>query len=293
MNCVVKACYLATLLACCDASGTLFVNYIYQHSFSFSQSNFVFYLRHGMRKSGSIDYGLLLLGDCASSECLAPTDYVPAEVGKKILILRRNGTASDGYVGDHTVMLDYLAYQNRSYDYYILLDSTAAGPIVPSFLPKSWHWSRAFIDKMNDRVGLVTTSIRCDRKNGPKVAKSAFAISKRALDALKASAAAKPKHKDRAHLLTKTIISNSIGLDALALAHRGVDWLNQSSSGRHMICRSNSGSLRDDPYRGISINPLEVVFYAGKRQIRISYMVTDVDKYLQWHDQRYARENSP
>ena len=47
-----------------------------------------------------------------------------------------------------TALLLVLSHSCSRYRYYIFLNSSVKGPFWPSYLPSSWHWTQAYLQKM-------------------------------------------------------------------------------------------------------------------------------------------------
>lgn len=287
---------LALILGCANGSvgASAFVSYAFDSAGPEAQQRLRFFLQHGLTKAANlhIDYGLTTVGGCRVMECKTPQKFM---TNRHInIVMQQTDIIESGYFGPHSKMLQHIAMDSsRAYDSYILLDSSAAGPLFPAYMPPAWHWASAFVDKLASRVGLVSTFITCSLKDGPRVSPSALALSAFALRTLRDHDHTADNSirdsivSDRGHMLTGAMLRNKIGIDTLSLAYSGIDWLNSSMGG----CRSNSNSLEENPYRGISVNPFETLFYAGPMKVRIGYMITDATKYMRWSDQRLLRRH--
>jgi hypothetical protein len=294
-------CSLGVLLALCHIVGTtigtrVFVSYAFYNGGIEAERNLKFFLNHGVLPSSTFDieFGMVIKGECRCAPCEQPGRFLQDATYEKLLTVRQE--SNEGFdFGAHTSMLDFLAKEKRlPYDYYIFLNCGVIGPILPSFMPKSWHWASAFTEKMTDTVGLVGTSITCLPKKdrgvyGPKVEGFAFALSANALDVVRTHGTSFKQHETKIHAIikgeyamTNTIMEHKIGIDCLLLAYQGINWFNK----KEWKCNRNKYPSRENTNHGISINPLEVLFHKEwwKAKVRIPVMVNYTEKYVQWHD---------
>jgi hypothetical protein len=226
-----------------------------------------FFLAHGVIPSEHpllvVEYGLTINGECSAVECNDPKFRTRATLYR----LKRENVGFD--FGAHRAMLEYLDNKGLRYDVYIFLNDGVTGPIIPSYMPKGWHWTQAFADKLVNNVGLVGTSIVCLRRKdlggyGPKVEGFAFALSASALEIVRKNGTSFQQHanKKKAILsgeynMTRTLLAHGVGIDCLLSAYQGVDWRKESEWG----CNSMVHPSRSGRYFGISIHPLEVLFH--------------------------------
>ena len=294
----------ALLLALWLPEGTwalkVFVSYLYSNKEPDAHRNMKFFLKHGIHSSANIDvdYGLVIKGPCRGEACEEPHKIIQEGKYKNLLVVNYK-PGNDYYFDGHLAMLDRLSAEDAlTYDHYIFLKCAAIGPMVPAYMPKGWHWASAFIDKMNDSVGLVGASISCLPKGvgaeGPKVEEFAFALSAQAVAVVRNNRQAfRPSRTsadsmDDGYTLTKTVMDQHIGIDCLLLGYRGMDWFNRSI----WNCNDNRQLSKDNYLDGISIHPLEVLFYKGKNKQRDAAVWTDTSKYIQWRYMSARRERT-
>ncbi|CAM9098248.1 unnamed protein product, partial [Ectocarpus fasciculatus] len=270
----------------------IFVSYAFYNKGLEAPRNLRFFLKHGVRKSDifDIEYGIVVKGPCECMECSDPGRFLE-DSRDRMLITIRNESNQGFDFGAHASMLNYLESEKRlTYDYYIFLNCGVVGPIVPSYMPPSWHWASAFVDKMKHRVGLVSTSIVClpskDRGGyGPKVEGFAFSLSAKALNVVRTNGTSFRQHPTKIHAilhgefaLTKTVMSHNIGIDCLLLAYQGIDWFKPSE----WRCNNNKYPSRETFYHGMSIFPLEVIFHKEWWRRKGSVMLNHTERYIQW-----------
>lgn len=287
---------------------TVFINWAHTDDRIDANRNLEFFLKHGVSvsiKSGhTIHYGVTINGNCTNFCCMDPRSYVRQnDVHKKIHleILRRENIGFD--FGAHGAMLSHLDKEGRNYMYYIFLNCGVAGPIKPSYMPESWHWSSAFTDRLQKGIGLVGVSIACLYEEdlggyGPKVEGFAFALSAAAKDALYINNTVFVDHKDKSaailqgeYGLTKTLLKNHFKIDCLLTAYQGVDWSDRGN----WDCNANIHPSRQDSYYDISMHPLETLFHKsrwGGGSVEPSVNEDVLDNYIAWLD-RDKRSEAP
>jgi hypothetical protein len=288
----------------------IFVSYAYSEGTRASApSNLGYFLRYGITvpcaAEGSqcrkrIQYGIVVNGNCVSSYCLSPGNYVQPAARRNVREWRRDNVGYD--FGAHSHVLNALSLLGERYEAYIFLNCGVVGPIVPVYMPNSWHWTDAFADKLRGQVGLVGTSIVCLPVTdlggyGPSVEGFAFALSYEALNVVLTKGSSFQNHASKAdaildgeYALTDTVIQNGFSIDSLLKAYEKRDWLNKSG----WNCNNFKHPSREGTYFGISIHPLEVIFHKvswgseanrgldAPENRRVTGEATDL--YMRWRD---------
>ena len=62
--------------------------------------------------------------------------------------------------GGHYIALNYIKEQKLKYEYFIFRNSSVIDPIISNYI-NNIHWSKYFINKINDKVKLFGTTIVC------------------------------------------------------------------------------------------------------------------------------------
>jgi hypothetical protein len=208
-----------------------------------------------------VDYFLSISGDCNLEACITPERFVRNVSEVRFRVLRRPNVGFD--FGSHA---DAISAAGRMYDVYIFLNSGVTGPFVPSYMPRDWHWTEAFIDKLRGRVHVVGTSLWClpghvNTGPGPRVEGFAFALTLRGLQvAQKSGVFSQFRNKDAAifageSMLSKSLLDVGLSLDTLLLAYQGHVWTPTSA------CNDFLNPSRQGKYFGTSVTPLEVMFH--------------------------------
>lgn len=286
---------LCSVRFACAARSAVFVNYAFYNKGIEAERNLRFFLRHGVMKSDDFDieYGIVVKGPCSCEECKHPEKHVKSDCKDLITVRFEDNQGFD--FGAHATMLDYLSSQGRlTQDYFIFLNCGVVGPIIPSYMPPSWHWVHAFVDKLVGDIGLVGTSIVClpetDRGGfGPKVEGFAFALSSEALDIVRKHGTSFRQHESKVRAvldgefaLTKVLMQHNIGIDCLLHAYQGINWFKKEE----WKCNSNKYPSREKFYHGMSISPLEVVFHKEWWRKKGPVMLNYTEKYISWINNR-------
>jgi len=139
--------------------------YTYYKSVS-SDYNLNFFVKNEVKYRDNISYIIVI----NNHECDILFPDLP-----NLTIIRRPNIGFD--FGGHNAALNHLDLNNiKTYSYYFFMNSGVIGPILNKDLTdlKDFHWSSIFINKINNKVKLVGTTIVCLPKEdlggiGPKV----------------------------------------------------------------------------------------------------------------------------
>ena len=278
----------------------VFVNYVYSEEGERSDSfkNLHFFLRHGVtapkNSSVVVDYGLTVNGNCTQELCKNPSNFTspPNTQGSPRIstirpFMRTLYQENKGFdFGGHADIFQNMDQDNitQDYDAFIFLNDGVTGPIVPSYMPETWHWTQAFLDRLQGTVGLVGTSIVClpskDRGGlGPKVEGFAFALSRDALNLVRQKGTSFREHKNKGdaillgeYALSKVLLANGFDIDSLLKAYQNMNWRDT----KNWNCNLQKHPSRSGSYFGISFNPLEVMFHKSIWKNKLP--VSDIEK---------------
>ena len=276
------------------------VSFAYYEGREGARENLQYFLRAGIDASqpgdGPISYGFVINGfDCSEP---IPTDR------NDIVVLKR---ANEGFdYGAHVALLQYIAqagvkaYRGEMavelwdfgsesqqltaaqlpFDKYVFLNAGMRGPFLPAYWPKSWSWTRVYLDKLSPSVKLVGNSIACLPESdpcvrggpgiepnpdcyGPKVEGYAWATDQVGLQVLLDRKTVFQSHPGKVSAILNgeygmntAIFKAGYTIDSLLLAYQGLDWTNRSNWG----CNGNQHPSRSGTYFGVTQHPLETVF---------------------------------
>ena len=269
---------------------TVFVNMAYStfHNTPRPASHLEFYLRRAITRPPKanlhVEYFLSISGECALDACAKPERLIRNVTDVRFRVLRRPNGGFD--FGSHA---DALQAAGRTYDVYIFLNSGVTGPFAPSYMPRDWHWTEAFVDKLRGSVHVVGTSVTCIPPTtrtgpGPRAEGFAFALSATGLQIANRSGVFRQFDSKMSaifageSMLTKSLLDRGHSLDTLLLAYQGHQWNPNSACNSYTVPTRNSG------YFGISVNPLEVLFHKTYWAPIVSAPVQEelVQRYIEW-----------
>lgn len=227
-----------------------------------SDYNLEFFVKFELKYREDIDYIIVING---------------FEYGKNIIfpelnnlkIIKRENKGFD--FGAYNCALKYIEDNNKYYDYYIFLNCSVFGPILPSYYLKycNQHWSKIFTDKINDKVKLVGTTIVCLPTfdlggSGPKIEGFFFVVDNISLQLLKNKKSIFCDHitfKDcivnGEYGLSRCIFENGYTIDCMIPKYQNIDW---TKSKNHKLNNCIHPS-RFNSFYGNSINPYDVIFH--------------------------------
>jgi hypothetical protein len=112
-----------------------------------------FFIELGVVESDSIDYLFIIQG-------YNTTVKIPEF--KNVKILRRSNDCFDfGAYGAGFAFLGGLDSLKR-YSYFMFINPSAMGPILPKYWPESIHWSEIFTSRLKGNVHACGTSLFCE-----------------------------------------------------------------------------------------------------------------------------------
>lgn len=211
-------------------------------------------------------------------------------------VLRRENRGFD--FGAHAHGIAFLAetfgcpVEDLPFEHFVFLNSSVAGPFLPSYWPRELHWTRVLTSRLNDRVKLVGPSIVClppaDAGGyGPRVEGYCFATDRVGLAAALRRGSVFVDHATKRDAivegeygLSRAILAAGHTLDCLLYRYQGVDWTDPANWNEN----DNRHPSRAGDYGGISIHPFEVVFHKWywsdqpDRPVAGDY----VERYLRW-----------
>jgi hypothetical protein len=116
-----------------------------------------FFLQTAALPSSSVDYVIIVQG---------PSTVVFPDHQSNLNVLYRDNTCFDyGAHGKGLLhMREQLQYQGdlwRMYKYFIFLNPSAIGPLLPSYWPPDRPWTTVFTSQITERTKLVGPSLVC------------------------------------------------------------------------------------------------------------------------------------
>ena len=228
-----------------------------------------FFLTNGVTNCAAynVEYHLTINGNCPSGEIECEH---PEEIAHERNLLFVHRRANKGFdFGAHASLLETMKSNGRKFDFHIFLNGGVMGPFTPVYMPPTWHWTQAFVERFSERVKLVGTSIVClthdgSGHTGPRVEGFAFALDAEGLKMVLAVKTVFFQHNGKVaaiingeYGLTAAILKAGYTIDSLQLAYENVDWRDESK----WSCNQGNHPSRERTYFGISLHPLEVIFH--------------------------------
>ena len=221
--------------------------------------NLRFFIQKELSFKENIDYIIVINGYNTDDKIIFP------EINN-LTIIRRENRGFD--FGGYNAGLEYIENKNKKYDYYFFLNSGVFGPILPHYL-KDNHWSNIFIQKINEKVKLVGTSIVCLPHEdaggyGPKVEGYFYVTDNIGLDLLKKENTIFCNQPDKynaivngEYALSKCILKNGYSLDCMIRKYQNIDWTDE----KNYNLNNNLHPTRKNSFYNNSLNPYELIFH--------------------------------
>ncbi|CAL3965922.1 hypothetical protein PZA11_002737 [Diplocarpon coronariae] len=251
------------------------VTYAYAES-DYGRDNLKFFVAHGLHAAA--DFIFILNGDTDADETIIPKNL------PNVKIIKRENTCFD--LGAHAEVLSQKigggpnAKSLRDiYGKFILMNASIRGPFIPHWSKECW--TDAYLNKLNDKVKLVGSSINC-MGGGPQHIQSMIY----ATDRIGLSIMLLPEGIGECFPSLQAAMGGEVRTTPLIKSkgyHIDVMLMNFQSLPNYEYenCTINGDFLYDGTYYGFSVNPFETIFIKTNRGISIRL----VDQYTEWVDQ--------
>ena len=222
--------------------------------------NLAFFAKNELKIRENIDYIIVVNGFIC--------DIQIPEISN-VIILKRENIGFD--FGGHNHALKYIEDNKKEYDYYFFMNSGVIGPILPHYLRVNslLHWTDFFINKINNNIKLVGTTIVClpesdDGGKGPKVEGFFFVTDKIGLALFKNEKTIFCDHKTKysaiingEYGLSNCIFKNGYTIDCMLHLYNNIDWTNKNNWDKNDCIHPS----RYNSFYGKSIDPYDVIFH--------------------------------
>ena len=227
-------------------------------SSSSSDYNLDFFVKRELSYNDNIDYIIVINGYKYNENIKFPNV-------DNLTILKRENIGYD--FGGHNYALEYIEKSCKKYDYYFFINSGVIGPILPHYF--TIHWTNIFINKINDCVKLVGTTIVCLPHHdaggyGPKIEGFFFMVDQIGLDLLKNQKTIFCNHTNKysaivngEYGLSNCIFNNGYSIDCMLHKYQNINWKDT----KNYNLNNNLHPSRKNTFYGNSINPYEVIFH--------------------------------
>tara|TARA_Y100000389_G_C17471290_1_gene531384 strand:- start:3254 stop:4051 length:798 start_codon:yes stop_codon:yes gene_type:complete len=235
---------------------TAVICYTYYETAS-SICNLDFFVKNEINYREDVDYILVING----MKCQVSLPNL-----KNVTIIKRENTGYD--FGGHYIALNYIRERNLEYEYFIFMNSGVIGPIVPHYV-SSIHWSKYFINKINDKVKLVGTTIVCLPESdaggyGPKVEGFFFVTDKVGLAIIEKEKTVFQIHEDKysaivngEYGLSRCILKNGYSIDCMIKKYQNIDWTDREN----WNLNNYKHPSRKNSFFENSLIPYELIFH--------------------------------
>jgi GR25 family glycosyltransferase involved in LPS biosynthesis len=214
-----------------------------------SDYNLEFYSKMAISYQANIDFIIVVNGH----KCNVTLPQLP-----NLKVIYRDNVGFD--FGGHKAALDSL--NGKQYDYYFFMNSGVLGPFLDDTRPKGFHWTQIFIQKITDKVKLVSLSIFPSRDH-VSCEGYFFMTDVIGLNLLLSKAPVFydcPTKYDAIgseNTLSRCILNNGYTIDCMLNKFNGVNWQDKSN----WTLNNCQPPSRKNKYFGESINPFETVFH--------------------------------
>uniref|UniRef100_A0A7S0YQK8 Uncharacterized protein n=1 Tax=Polytomella parva TaxID=51329 RepID=A0A7S0YQK8_9CHLO len=240
-------------------------------------SNFVYFLREGILKGNTQTY---LLSPETRLSLESKVRKFPSFV-THIKVPRSTSCTA------YRDVLDRNMIPIGSFTYFFFIDSTVAGPFIPSHLASMVSWREVFTSRINHKVKMVGNAISCasskPNSNVPHLYDNFFVTDSTGLAIIREGQAPLSLQSGAAascSSMSQFLFDAGYSIDSLLTRYQGINWQDK----RNWHCNHNIDPFGPYRYDGATIDPFEVVFYPYDETILNSYDtdVMKVKKYMLW-----------
>jgi len=209
----------------------------------------------------AVDYIFIINGETRMMDDLHALTRRHANVR---VLQRANSCYDGGAIGE--VLRDNPDLE-RSYQYFLLMNSSVRGPFLPVFYSHDRPWTVAFTDLLNDDVKLVGTTISCEISL--HIQSMVLATDAVGLELIEAAGALGCPTSAAAAVEMYELPSSEAILDAgyniasLLARYRGTDWR------RYRQVRCNAALNPIGSSDGLPLDPFEVLFVKAKANLQV------------------------
>ena len=271
------------LLPTSSPSTKTLVTYIYGGTDGEYADNFRYFLREGIRPDDGCDYVLVIqMVDAPAAG--PPTEDLSrvAQYGNVRIVEHENMCYDLGTLGWLYAKLEEEGTLGV-YSHFIWINSSVRGPFLPAYLDgssgpvssSSYHWTRAFTDKVDDHVKLVGSTVSCGGSGPhpptPHIQSYAVATDAIGLELLRRNDTVLACYDTMQDVvfygergITETILNAGYGLDSLMARYQGMAWQGNRQEIDRLGCNADLNPIQPGFYDGTDVDPMEVMFVKVK-----------------------------
>ncbi|GAB4817919.1 hypothetical protein N2152v2_004965 [Parachlorella kessleri] len=271
------------------------VFYVYSNTDPEYEGNLIFFLKKGVAANDGCDYVIIIQEGPGVEE----THNLP-ETPPNVRFVRHVNECFDW--GTFGWALEQGVLDPSKYKYYVLLNSSVRGPLLPSYWPHDLHWAHALTSRITDEVKMVGATISCEgswkggvltgeKRQNPHVQSYVVAMDQTALKLVQKDPTVLrcySRYHDAVWYgemgSSAAVLRAGYNIDALMLRYQGVDWRQTKNWG----CNAALNPYAEHMYDGIDLSPFEIMFVKLKQFLLEANWTTAAQgkKYSQWSMER-------
>lgn len=196
--------------------------YAYSEKNEIYQNTLRYFLEMGVQESDHIDYLFIIQGFNTSSVQF-PTHY------KNVQVLNGSNDCFDfGAYGVGFQFMGGLKEVGDKYEFFMFINPSALGPILPKYWPKSVHWTEILFEMLIGSVHAAGGTISC-AETGPYLDGWWIAATHQAILAANKTGTFGCQVHQGEIAFSQAVIAAGLNLDSLMLKYpSGFDWTNTS-----------------------------------------------------------------
>jgi Glycosyl-transferase family 4 len=237
----------------------------------------MFFLQHGVSDDPSVDFVFVINGNCS----------VELPSYSNVHVIHRENTCFD--VGGWGKGLEHVAKQNKTYQYYIFMNSSIRGPFVPVYVAgshtRSARWTQIFANRITQSTKLVGVTLNCPDGVGrklPHIQTMIWATDQTGLQLILANNILACHNKEGTLKaegdISRVMLEAGYNIESLQLKYQGLSWPERFSFENPCTNVSLDVFYGEGGYDGMTIHPLEALFYKTNRGTGASML----QRYTKW-----------
>lgn len=277
--------------------GATLVLYSYFAGDEASRANLDFFLRHGVGADDGVDYVVIMNG-YERPEDLEALALPPLPRNARYVLHRNECYDWGTYAWAlHSVV------NAEAYEYFIFINSSVRGPLLPWYAAGAQHWTRLFTGKLSHDVKLVGPAISCEHfcmnvpderggsrrecRRNPHVQSVAVATDQVGLAVLRDARSVLRCHASRGEAVffgeigaSLAIENAGFNIDSFLTRYQGVDWRVPG----HANCNAGVSPIGKNTFDGLTVSAYEMVFPKVKGSLLASQGPSHVeaDRLSRW-----------
>jgi hypothetical protein len=273
-------------MQCKSTNNKTLVLYSYFEKNDEYAQTFQYFLDVGVAENDGLQYVFVIQGGNCSV-------MIPRY--ENVIVLKRPNTCMD--FGAYSAAIEHLGGNEaiEKFDFFLFINPSAVGPILPKYWPAELHWSTAFTSRLTGNVHAVGPSLVCLPPSdlgghGPRLETFMFAATLKAVQVALDVNTVFTCHASKAEAIvngeygfSRALLSRNMNMDTLLMKYSRLDW----SDKINWNCNRNRHPTRMGTYdEGLTVSPLETVFYKPKwswdGKVFSEPFLNETLKYMSW-----------